>query len=326
VATCVNQYVSQSRGIGVRHHQASALAGLPVTDGSRSGVAGAIIVFVRLAPDLDYGRLPADLSARERADPGAVGEWLTSAWSASYRSQVPRSLLLEFDDVATFLFDQATSYQRGYPSPKGRAERPLDKGHMVAHLAGGEFGPNIFPQDRALAFFFCCLLYADDSDFPAAVELGLLRPSGLHVERFRNRFDQQYGFGPSTAHDGGDAPRQGLRPPVTAAYPEPPFSMADCFSAITIRTMQIRLTARLCQFIRGRLRRSRTGFSATCAPRLLAGTLRPDAIQVDCGGDCLPGSSMRSPDSVRRSASCRVSPPGELLHRRRQRVQVVDEE
>jgi hypothetical protein len=85
---------------------------------------------------------------------------------------------------------------------------------MVAHGVGGEFGPNTFPQDRALnrgwsaegkryraleremartsgAFFFCCLLYADDSDFPAAVELGLLRSSGLHVERFLNRFDLQ---------------------------------------------------------------------------------------------------------------------------------------
>ena len=85
---------------------------------------------------------------------------------------------------------------------------------MVAHGAGGEFGPNIFPQDRALnrgwsaegkryralereiaanpgALFFCCLLYGDDSDFPAAVELGLLRPPVLHVERFRNRFDLQ---------------------------------------------------------------------------------------------------------------------------------------
>ena len=192
---------------------------------------------MRLAPDVEYGRLRVDLQARELADPAAVGEWLASAWSESYRSRVPGSLLLEFDDVATFLFDQASgaqadrtisarglsrpgrrqrdaSYQRGYPSPKGRAERPLDKGHMVAHLAGGEFRPNIFPQDRALnrgwsaegkryralereiaatpgAFFFCCLLYADDSDFPAAVELGLLRPSGLHVERFRNRFDLQ---------------------------------------------------------------------------------------------------------------------------------------
>lgn len=195
---------------------------------------------MRLVPDVDYSRMPADLSAAERADPDAVGEWLAGAWTAAYRSQVPDSMLLEFQDVATFLFDQASAagaaqadrtiaargfsrpghrprdaaYQRGYPSPAGRAERPLDKGHMVAHGAGGEFGPNIFPQDRALnrgwsaegkryralereiaatpgAFFFCCLLYADDSDFPAAVELGLLRPSGLYVERFRNRFDLQ---------------------------------------------------------------------------------------------------------------------------------------
>jgi hypothetical protein len=39
-------------------------------------------------------------------------------------------------------------------------------------------------------FFFCCLLYADDTDFPASIELGVLRSGGLHVERFRNRFDQ----------------------------------------------------------------------------------------------------------------------------------------
>jgi hypothetical protein len=203
-----------------------------------SGTAGASVGRVRLVPDVDYGRMPADLRAGERADPDAAGEWLARAWTASYRSQVSDSMLLEFEDVATFLFDQASgagavqadrtiaawgfarsarrprdaAYQRGYPSPAGRAERPLDRGHMVAHSAGGEFGPNIFPQDRALnrgwsaegkryralereiagspeAFFFCCLLYADDSDFPAAVELGLLRPSGLHVERFVNRFD-----------------------------------------------------------------------------------------------------------------------------------------
>jgi hypothetical protein len=70
---------------------------------------------------------------------------------------------------------------------------------MVPHAAGGTFGPNIFPQDlnrgwstegrryRALereitktpgTFFFCCLLYADDTDFPAAVKLGVLRPNG----------------------------------------------------------------------------------------------------------------------------------------------------
>jgi hypothetical protein len=83
---------------------------------------------------------------------------------------------------------------------------------MVPHAAGGTFGPNIFPQDRDLnrgrstegrryralereiaktpgTFFFCCLLYADDTAFPAAVKLGVLRPNGLHVEQFRNRFD-----------------------------------------------------------------------------------------------------------------------------------------
>jgi hypothetical protein len=193
---------------------------------------------VGVVPDIDYCRVVTDLPEKKRTDPGALSDRLAWAWSDAYRSRVADSLLLEFDDVATFLFDQASeagapqadrtiaarglsrpgrrqrdaAYQRRYPSPEGRAERPLDKGHMVAHRAGGEFGPNMFPQDRALnrgwsaegkryrslereiaatpgMFFFCCLLYADDSDFPAAVELGLLRPGGLHVERFRNRFD-----------------------------------------------------------------------------------------------------------------------------------------
>ena len=191
-----------------------------------------------LVPDIDYRRMLAELSADQRGDPAEVSAWLVAAWSDAYCSQIPNSLLLEFDDVVTFLFDQAgavdaqqadrtiaargfsrsgrrardSAYQRGYPSPAGRANRPLDKGHMAAHSAGGEFGPNIFPQDRELnrgwsaegkryralereivatpgTFFFCCLLYGDDSDFPAAVELGLLRLGGPYVERFPNRFD-----------------------------------------------------------------------------------------------------------------------------------------
>ena len=171
--------------------------------------------------------------------PEELGSQLSRAWAQAYRSRLPQSSLLEFDsDGARFLFDLASAagaqradrtvaawgrsrpaprsrdqaYQRGYPSPRGRADRPLDKGHMVAHAAGGTFGPNMFPQDRELnrgwsvagrryralereiantpgAFFFCCLLYGDDSDFPAAVELGVLGGDGLQVERFRNRFD-----------------------------------------------------------------------------------------------------------------------------------------
>lgn len=206
---------------------------------SPAGRAVAHDCFVILVPDVDYRRMSSELSADQQRDPARVGAWLSDAWSEAYRSQVPDSMLLESEEVATFLFDQAgavdapqadrtiaargfsrpgrrvrdVAYQRGYPSVAGRAARPLDKGHMVAHGAGGEFGPNIFPQDRELNrgwstegkryralereiaatpgtfFFFSCLLYGDDSDFPAAVELGLLRPGGLYVERFRNRFD-----------------------------------------------------------------------------------------------------------------------------------------
>ena len=224
-----------------RGARAAARRGIRRGRGEEVSPAGRPIAhdyLVLLVPDVDYQRMSSELSADLQRDPARVGAWLSDAWSEAYRSQVPDSMLLEFEEVATFLFDQAgavdapqadrtiaargfsrpghrvrdVAYQRGYPSPAGRAARPLDKGHMVAHGAGGEFGPNIFPQDRELnrgwsnegeryralereiaatpgAFFFCCLLYRDDSDFPAAVELGLLRPGGLYVERFRNRFD-----------------------------------------------------------------------------------------------------------------------------------------
>jgi hypothetical protein len=193
---------------------------------------------IQLVPDLDYIPLTAGGLGGE-ADRDELAARLSQAWCYAYRAQIPECSLVEFEsDGATFLFDLASaaggdqadrtlaawglsrpapqprdeSYQRGYPSPNGRAVRLLDKGHMVAHAAGGGFGPNMFPQDRELnrgwssngrryralerkianrpgTFFFCCLLYADSTDFPAAVELGLLRPGGVHVERFRNRFD-----------------------------------------------------------------------------------------------------------------------------------------
>jgi hypothetical protein len=189
-------------------------------------------------PDVDDASVAAAALAGH-VGPEELGSHLSRAWAEAYRSRLPQSSLLEFDsDGARFLFDLASAagaeradrtvaawgrsrpaprprdeaYQRGYPSPQGRADRPLDKGHMVAHAAGGTFGPNMFAQNRELnrgwsvegrryralereiantpgTFFFCCLLYADDTDFPAAIELGVLRPDGLQVERFRNRFD-----------------------------------------------------------------------------------------------------------------------------------------
>jgi hypothetical protein len=67
---------------------------------------------------------------------------------------------------------------------------------MVAHAARGTFGPNMFPQDRQLnrgwsvegrryralereiantpGTFFCCLLYADDTDFSGCGRVGAL--------------------------------------------------------------------------------------------------------------------------------------------------------
>jgi hypothetical protein len=71
---------------------------------------------------------PRGTAGAERADR------TVAAWGRSRPAPRPR--------------DEA--YQRGYPSPQGCADRPLDKGHMVAHAAGGTFGPNMFAQDREL--------------------------------------------------------------------------------------------------------------------------------------------------------------------------------
>ncbi len=103
--------------------------------------------------DLDY--LALSRGALARADPvPQLVESLSDSWSDAYRSLTPAANLYEFGpEPWTFLFDFSTeagapqwdrtiaawglsvpghrprdeSYQRGYPSPNGRAERPLDK-------------------------------------------------------------------------------------------------------------------------------------------------------------------------------------------------------
>jgi hypothetical protein len=85
-------------------------------------------------------------------------------------------------------------------------ESPVDRGHLIPHLSGGEFGPNIFRQDRALnrgwseegkryraleraaagtlgALYFGHLLYCDDTDYPRYVEIAVLLPGGLSAAR-----------------------------------------------------------------------------------------------------------------------------------------------
>ncbi len=189
---------------------------------------------------LDYRAIAATVTAGvPHSITTALGAALSDIWTDGYRRRCPMSYLHEIIfSGSTILFDLASavgapqddrtvaawglsrlpaaprdrSHQRGYPSPKGRASRPLDKGHMIPHTAGGELGPNLFPQDRDLnqgrseqgkryraleweitrrpgTFFLSRLIYPDDSDFPSEVELGVLRADGLHVERFRNRFD-----------------------------------------------------------------------------------------------------------------------------------------
>jgi hypothetical protein len=58
----------------------------------------------------------------------------------------------------------------------------VDRGSPLPGAGAGD-------GQQARDILFCCLLYGDDSDFPAAIDLGVLRPDGLHTERFRNRFD-----------------------------------------------------------------------------------------------------------------------------------------
>lgn len=104
------------------------------------------------------------------------------------------------------------AYQAGYPLPERKGNRPVDRGHFVAYSGGGLFGPNMFVQDRALnrgwsrqgrvyratetravaaadALLCARAQYADDSDMPAFVDLGVMDDRGCAVNRFRNRYD-----------------------------------------------------------------------------------------------------------------------------------------
>ena len=185
---------------------------------------------------MDYAKLVRSLDVPlVHADLGRV---LLDAMADRYERQWPTCSLLQFEQSeATYLFDLASaadaaqedrtvaawattpssigkrdvSYQRGFPLPPDPDGTPVDRGHLIPHLSGGEFGPNIFRQHRALnrgwseegkrfralereaaatpgAFYYAHLLYEDDTAYPTEIESGVLRGTELHVERFRNRF------------------------------------------------------------------------------------------------------------------------------------------
>jgi hypothetical protein len=185
---------------------------------------------------VDYARLVHDL--RRPLAPADLGAALLDAVAERYEQQFPNCSLLQFlQSGATYLFDLAsavaaeqedrtvaawtltpvtvgnrdTAYQRGFPLPPDPDGTLVDRGHLVPHLSGGEFGPNLFRQCRDLnrgwssqgkrfralereaaatpgTFYFGHLLYEDCTAHPTEIETGLLRGETLHVDRFRNRF------------------------------------------------------------------------------------------------------------------------------------------
>lgn len=170
--------------------------------------------------------------------PADLGAALLDAVAERYKHQFADCSLLQFvQSGATYLFDLASavgaeqddrtlaawtitpatvakrdvSYQRGFPLPPDPDGTLVDRGHLIPHLSGGEFGPNIFRQRRDLnrgwssegkrfralereaattpgTFYFGHLLYEDGTASPTEIETGLLRGETLHVDRFRNRF------------------------------------------------------------------------------------------------------------------------------------------
>ena len=185
---------------------------------------------------VDYAGLVRGL--RMPLAPADLGAALLDAVAERYEHQFPDCSLLQFvQSGATYLFDLASavgadqedrtlaawtvtpptvakrdvSYQRGFPLPPDPDGTLVDRGHLIPHLSGGEFGPNIFRQRRDLnrgwssqgkrfralereaattpgTFYFGHLLYEDGSAYPTDIETGLLRGKTLHLERLRNRF------------------------------------------------------------------------------------------------------------------------------------------
>lgn len=163
-------------------------------------------------------------------------DWLEDAASDRYLSDHPGSRIREFEfKSASYLFDDRpgidrtilamspptspgvardTYVQRAYPMNDSAAGRPLDRGHFIPHSAGGDFGPNLFPQDRALnrgwspdgrayrameraaiaaganALLFIRPVYIDDTSTPAFIELGYWAEGAVTATVFRNRFDE----------------------------------------------------------------------------------------------------------------------------------------
>jgi len=124
---------------------------------------------------LDYVRLMSTF--HPPLDPALVTAALLTAFADWYDASHGDCALHQFEQAgASYLFDLASSanlpqedrtvaavaltpqavdprdaaYQRGFPMAPGVNGASVDRGHLIPHLSGGEFGPNMFRQDRAL--------------------------------------------------------------------------------------------------------------------------------------------------------------------------------
>ncbi|MGC5225400.1 hypothetical protein ACPW96_22785 [Micromonospora sp. DT81.3] len=153
----------------------------------------------------DYLRLFPEANVRSFSYQGA-------AYLFDERPATDRTILVLAPPTASSAARDG-GYQRGYPLPEAPFGRAVDRGHFIAHSAGGVFGPNIFIQDRALnrgwsrdgrafraleraailagtsALMFVRPIYIDQSAAPAHIELGFWGNGEVRSSVFRNRFD-----------------------------------------------------------------------------------------------------------------------------------------
>jgi hypothetical protein len=178
-------------------------------------------------------------AAIERPVPIALSDWeeRLDALCCAYVEQYPEAQMFDITQSnVIFAWDIAAervvlvyglsatpansrdaSRMRGFPDPNPSLQTvdatgtEADRGHFVAHTAGGAMDMNLFPQRRDLnrgwssqgkqyrameryladhpsTFFYNRPIYSDETWVPAELELAILRPEeGWWIGRFSNR-------------------------------------------------------------------------------------------------------------------------------------------
>jgi len=191
---------------------------------------------------IDYERLASEAGVLPETWPAFVDEVLATRWLTAYHATTrwPSEVMEIAQGALTFLFDGAPTLNgvggphaddrvvavwgtsvvplrrrdrsriAGFiPNPLSWSGRGHDRGHFVAHSAGGGLDLNLFPQDADLnrgrgehggrwrqieryaadhpgTPLFVRPTYTGDGWAPAALDYGVLTDDGLWVERFVN--------------------------------------------------------------------------------------------------------------------------------------------